>query len=414
MHMIDRWYRSLLEKQISKPFVHILFGARQTGKTTLLGELLPQTSLSINLSDPEERTRHLADPSLFRKECEALQVSGTPSIVFVDEAQAVPDIFDAVQTLYDRDKTRWRFVLCGSSARKLRKTGANLLPGRCILHKLFPLILAERPSKGQMHTSHRSPLIPMGRRATLRSTFPSADLEERLAYGELPGIVLMPEEDRRLVLRSYVTAHLEEEMRREALVKDWGAFINFLRLAAREAGHIVNFASISRDVGLSQPTIKSYYQLLEDMFIGFSVPAFSKSPRKNLLSTPRFLFVDLGIQHAACGVSPDVNVVRANPGRYFEQWVGIEIWKRLQYLGSGQLYYFRTKDGAEVDYIVEFADRAIAIEVKWTAKPSLQQVPGLVSFLRDHPSVRKGYVVCRCMRPMQLNKSIVALPWHLL
>lgn len=409
--MIDRWYRGILEQQISKPFVHILFGARQTGKTTLISELLPGHSLIINLSDPEERTRHLADPGLFRRECEALPITGSPSFVFVDEAQAAPAVFDAVQTLYDRNKTRWRFVLCGSSARKLRKTGANLLPGRSILHRLFPLILPERPPKDQISSPHK-PLIPAGRTMRLRSTFPPADLEERLAYGEMPGIVLMADEDRRLLLRSYVTVHLEEEIRREALVKDWGAFVNFLRLAARESGQILNFAAISRDVGLSLPTIKSYYQLLEDMFIGFSVPAFSKSARKNLLSTPRFLFIDLGIRHAACGLSPDVNIVRADPGRYFEQWVGIEIWKRLQYGGSGQLSYYRTKDGAEVDYIVEFADHAIAIEVKWTDRPSLQQVPQLVSFLRDHPHVSKGYVICRCPRPVRLNASILALPWY--
>jgi len=224
--------------------------------------------------------------------------------------------------------------------------------------------------------------------------------------------VLLNEEDRGPILRSYVTVHLEEEIRREALVKDWGAFVNFLRLAGRESGQITNFAAISREVGLSQPTVKSYYRLLEDMFIGFTVPVFSKSPRRHLLSTPRFLFADLGIQHAACGVSPDANLVRANPGRYFESWVGIEIWKRLQYAGAGTLSYYRTKDGAEVDYIVELQDRTIAIEVKWTDRPLLQDVSGLVPFLRDHPHVREGYVVCRCPRPARLNRSIVAVPWH--
>ncbi|MFH1573598.1 MAG: AAA family ATPase [Acidobacteriota bacterium] len=412
--MIDRWYRANLEKQMRKPFVHVLFGARQTGKTTLLNSLLSHASLRINLADPEERTRLLAEPGLFRKECEALPVLDEPSVVFVDEAQAVPAIFDAVQVLYDRDRTRWRFVLCGSSARKLRKTGANLLPGRSILHRLFPLILPERPPMGHEHLSARSPLIPLESSPKLRSAFPPADLEERLAYGDLPGIVLLDEEDRRQVLRSFVAIHLEEEIRREALVKDWGAFVNFLRLAARESGGIINFAAISRQVGISPPTVKSYYQLLEDMFMGFMVPAFSKSARKSLLSTPRFLFVDLGIQHAACGLTPDPNLVRASPGRYFETWVGIEIWKRLQYAGSGQLHYFRTKDGTEVDYIVELADRTIAIEVKWTDRPSLQDVTGLVMFLRDHPRVREGFVICRCPRPARLSDSIIALPWHLL
>ena len=92
----------------------------------------------------------------------------------------------------------------------------------------------------------------------------------------------------------------------------------------------------------------------------------------------------------------------------------IEIWKRLQYVGSGQLSYFRTKDGAEVDYIVELEDRTLAIEVKWTDRPSLQDVSGLVSFLRDHTKVAEGYVICRCPRPARLSKSIVALPWHFL
>src|SRR5512137_2578992 len=137
--MIDRWYRPTLERQFRKPFVHVLFGARQTGKTTLLEHLLTRASLHINLADPEERTRLLAEPGLFRKECEAIPARRAPAIVFVDEAQAVPAVFDAVQSLYDRDRARWRFVLCGSSARKLRTTGANLLPGRCLLHRLLPL-----------------------------------------------------------------------------------------------------------------------------------------------------------------------------------------------------------------------------------------------------------------------------------
>ena len=216
------------------------------------------------------------------------------------------------------------------------------------------------------------------------------------------------------MLKSFVAVHLEEEIRREALVKDWGAFVNFLRLAAHESGQIVNFAAISREAGVSQPTVKSHYQLLEDMFIGFHVPAYSRSPRKNLLSTPRFFFFDLGIRHAAAGLIPDRNVVRADPGRYFEQWVGIELWKRLQYKGEGQLHHFRTKDGAEVDFVVQLGDRVIPIEVKWTDKPSLRDVPSLAAFIRDHPQIDTGYVVCRCPRPVKLSESVTAIPWNLL
>jgi len=101
-------------------------------------------------------------------------------------------------------------------------------------------------------------------------------------------------------------------------------------------------------------------------------------------------------------------------GRYFEQWVGIEIWKRLQYRGEGQLHHYRTKDGAEVDFIVDVGNRVIPVEVKWTDKPSLRDVPNLVAFIKDHPLADTGYVVCRCPRPMKLSESVMAIPWDLL
>ncbi len=154
----------------------------------------------------------------------------------VDEAQAVPAVFDAVQVLYDRDRPRWRFVLCGSSARRLRSTGANLLPGRSLLHRLLPLMQTERPAPaGRVAASFALPMPP----TTARSTFPAADLEERLAYGDLPGVVLLDASQRARILTTFATVYLEEEIRREALVRDWGAFVNFLRLAARESGNVV-------------------------------------------------------------------------------------------------------------------------------------------------------------------------------
>jgi predicted AAA+ superfamily ATPase len=150
------------------------------------------------------------------------------------------------------------------------------------------------------------------------------------------------------------------------------------------------------------------------MFIGFQIPAYSKSPRKNLLSTPRFFFFDLGIRHAACGVTPDRNLVRADPGKFFEQWVGTEVWKRLQYKGEGQLHYFRTKDGAEVDFIVEFKGNLIPLEVKWTRTPSSRDVTHLAHFLRENPRAKMGYLICRCPRPAKVAESITALPWQYL
>jgi len=414
--MYDRWYGSVLRKKLTRPYVHLLFGARQTGKSTLLRALLPPETLVVDLSDPAERTRHLADPGAFLKECRALPTGRRDQFVFVDEAQAVPSIFDAVQHLYDGDKRRWRFVLCGSSARKLRRTGTNLLPGRSILHRLYPLTLPEHPADQPNMPRSASPFpFEWPTQDPPENPFPSSDLIGRLAYGELPGVVAAEEEDRADLLRTFAYVHLEEEIRREAMVKDWGAFARFLQFAAAESGQLLNYASVSQESGVSQPTVKSYYQLLEDMFVGFRIPAFSKSPRKNLLSTPKFLFFDLGVRHAAAGLPPSPDVVKVNPGPFFEQWVGIELWKRLQYLEYARLHHFRTKDGAEVDYIIERGSTLIPVEVKWTERPTAKDARHLLTFLDEHRGkAEQGFVVCRCRRPMQLHEKVTALPWHCL
>lgn len=409
--MFSRWYAARWQAFLHKPYVQILFGARQTGKSTLIRGLLPEGALVLDLANPELRTRYLARPGDFSGDCRALPPGAT---VFVDEAQAVPAVFDAVQHLFDGERRRWRFILCGSSARKLRRSGANLLPGRSMLHRLAPLVTAERPPTEGAAPGFPSPL-PLAWAASPTRPFPAADLLSRLAFGDLPGVVTASPEDRAELLRSYCLVHLEEEIRREAMVKDWGAFVRFLRLAATEAGQIVNYAPIARAAGLSQPTVKAHYQLLEDMFVGFHVPAYTKSRRKNLLSTPKFLFFDLGVRHAAAELRPSEEVVLAHPGPVFEQWVGIELWKRLQYLGDGRLHYQRTRDGAEIDFIVERGGRLTPFEVKWTETPALPDARHLLTFLGEHPrQASEAYVVCRCPRPMRLHERVVALPWHCL
>lgn len=416
--MFDRWYANILRSKLSRPYVHLLFGARQTGKSTLLNALLPDDTLCINLMDPRERTRYLADPGEFAKVCLALPEDRVGQAVFVDEAQTVPSIFDAVQFLYDRDKTRWRFVLCGSSARKLRQTGANLLPGRAMVHHLHTLTLPEHPvSEGEPTPMPVESPLPLPWPDSDRPTnlFPRWNLTDRLVYGALPGVVSADAHDRADILNAYSFVYLEEEIRREALARDWGAFVRFLRLAAAESGRIVNYASISQETGISQPTVKSYYQLLQDLFVGFTVPAYSRSPRKNLLSSPKFLFFDLGVRNAAAGLDVSPELAKVDPGPLLEQWVGCELWKRLQYLGQGTLYHQRTKDGAEVDFILERHRQLTPVEVKWTENPALTDARHILAFIREHPEhAHKGYIVCRCPRPLQLNDQITALPWFCL
>lgn len=411
--MFGRWVAPLWKRRFQARYVHLVFGARQTGKSTLLRELLPDAAIWLDFSRPAERAQYLRDPDLLVRRCQALPKSRRPATVVVDEAQNVPAVFDAVQHLVDSDRQRWRFVLCGSSARKRRVTGANLLPGRSLLHRLYPLVLAERPGPAQSRTGPKAAaLLPMSTPPSPGGAlFPAAELIDRLTFGELPGIATAPRTQRAELLRSYTLLYLEEELRREALVKDWPAFARFLQLAAAEAGQMINYAKVAREAGLSIPTVKSHYQLLEDMFIGFRVTALSGSPRKSLLSTERFCFFDLGVRNAAAELALTAAAVNANPGPLFEQWVGIELWKRLQYLG-GKLHYQRSKAGAEIDYIIERAGKLTPVEVKWTESPTSQDARHLERFLADHPGkARGGWIVSRCAAPLAVTDRVTALPW---
>jgi uncharacterized protein len=415
--MFSRWVEIAWAKKFARPYVHIVFGARQTGKSTLIRKLLPKAALWLDFSHPGTRASYLRNPGQLIELCRSMPRSRPPPIIVVDEAQSVPAIFDAVQHLYDGDKKRWRFVLCGSSARKLRVAGANLLPGRALLHHLYPLLAAERPfpETGSVGWKVASPLPFPPDGSIPRPLFPACTLLERLVYGELPAVAAVPVKERADLLHAYTAVYLAEELRREALVKDWANFARFLQLAATESGRMLNYARISKDAGVSIPTIKNYYQLLEDMFMGFRVAALSGSARKSLLSTERFFFFDVGVRHAAAEMPLETAAIKANPGPIFEQWVGIELWKRLQYLGTGKLHYQRSKAGAEVDFIIQRAGRLVPIEVKWTENPTLSDARHLLAFLAEHPQrAHGGYIICRCPQPLALSKQITALPWFLL
>jgi len=246
--------------------------------------------------------------------------------------------------------------------------------------------------------------------------FPARSLESRLIFGDLPGISLLSaDEDRKDVLASYVSAYLEEEIRRESSLRDWGAFLRFLRLAAGEAGGVLNVSALSREAGISAPTVKSRYQLLEDMFLGFMVSSFSGSPRKSVLSTPRFYFFDNGVRNAAAGIALSEENVNADPGRLFEHWIAGQIYRKLFYSGTGSLSYYRTSDGAEIDFIIERNGRLLPIEVKWTENPGKKDARHIRSFMAEHKSrCDHGYVVSRCPYALDLGESITAIPWWLL
>jgi predicted AAA+ superfamily ATPase len=384
--------------------VRLLLGARQTGKSSLLRALLPEDAVLVNLQDSRERIRYERFGGLLANELEARREKRL--VVCVDEIQKVPALLDDVQYLHDRYGKRFEFFLTGSSARRLRIGAANLLPGRTHLYRLFPLVGPERKSQS------RSTLFPS--LVLDRGSFPASTIEERLVWGNLPGVVLEPTSKRNATLAAYAELYLEEEIRREALVRDVGAFARFLALAALESGGVMNLSGLSQESGVPLASLRNFYQVLVDTFIGYWVPAYGRAGRKRILSTPRFVFFDTGVRNAAAELPMARALLKTQAGSLFEQWVITELHHRALYLGkSTRVSFWRTTGGAEVDVILETRREDIPIEVKWTENPRPVDARHVELFLDTYPKrAQRGFVVCRAPRAIRLTDRVTALPWQ--
>jgi len=400
-----RLLEGILQAKISEDKVRLLFGARQTGKSTLLQRVADTNARVFNLQERRTRLELEREPHTFTQILEA--GNRRPAVVCVDEIQKVPALLDEVQYLYDTYPGRFRFLLTGSSARKLKTSSANLLPGRAHLFHLCPLILRER----QNTLNSRIFPVPAEPRET---GFPKPELEDLLLFGSLPGVTLEEEETRVRTLESYVDLYLEEEIRRESLVRNVGAFQQFLELAATESGRIINLTNISRESGVPVATLRTYYQVLEDTFVGYRIPAYGGAGRKRVLTTPRFLFYDNGVRNAAARYRFSPDLLKTQIGLLFENWVGQELMARCLYAGRAyRLSFWRTAHGAEVDYVLETPDETIPIEVKATESPSLADASHLDLFLETYPQrAHRGFIVCRCREPRRLSDTIEAIPWQ--
>jgi predicted AAA+ superfamily ATPase len=385
MKTIPRIVESRVRHALDRQKSVLLLGPRQTGKTTLVETLKPD--LLLNFLRPEIRQRYERAPHLRGAEVEALapRTRASRPVVVLDEVQRVPELVNVVQDLVDRRLAR--FVLTGSSARKLRRGGGvNLLPGRLLPLRLDPLSLAER--------------VP-------------ATLEQALLYGSLPGIALAADDAAREEdLRAYTTLYLEEEVRAEALVRNLGRFSRFLQLAALEAGNISHFRGIARELGVPHTTVAGYYEILEDCLIAERIDALSESrTRKKLTKSPRYLFFDLGVRRAAAeeGRRLPPRVL----GTLFEQFVGLELLRAIrQSVGGLRLRFWRDPDGPEVDWILEGEDLWLPVEVKWSDAPTERDTRHLRTFLSEYPKAREGVVVCRTPRRFKLAPNITAVPWQ--
>lgn len=384
MEYIRRIQEIEIKKALRRSKSVLLLGARQTGKTTLIGQM--GADLEISFLRPDIRQAYEADPgTLVREIAEWAKRTKKPPLVVLDEIQKVPPIMDVVQDLIDRRQAT--FILTGSSARKLRRgPNVNLLPGRVISLRLDPLILRE---------------------------YPQPDLNQNLIYGALPSLTAVENlSDREADLKSYVTTYLEQEVRAEAIVRNLGAFAKFLQYAASESGQLVNFRKLSQEIGTAHTTIAAYYEILEDCLIAERVEPLTKSKtRKKLIRAAKYIFFDLGVRRLAAHEGNALS--RQDFGRLFEQWVGLELIRSAR-LGAtqSQVLFWRDADGPEVDWVIETQGKYIPIEVKWTESPKISDIKHLELFLSEYHESEKGYLVCRIPRRQKLSSRVVAIPWQ--
>ncbi len=395
-----------LVKSVDKRQSFFLLGPRQVGKTTLIQELLAGNSdvHSIPLQDPNLRLAYERDPGLLTRQ---FSVTGTHKTIFIDEVQKVPELLDAAQLLIDEKKAN--FILTGSSARKLRKSGANLLPGRVKSFHMDPLMWGELGWIKEQSCPELA-LPPL-------ETEVRFSLDESLIFGSLPGILSLPNaQDRKDFLQAYATLYLEEEIRAEALTRKVGAFSRFLELAAQESGTSPNLSKLSMEAGVSVPTLREYYSILQETLVLERIDPYLKNSRKRILSMPRYYFFDIGVRNALARMPLESAAAQMLKGPLFEHAVMLEIIRRVRAMRKDwRVCFWRTAAGAEVDCIIDMGERVIPIEIKASRSVRKADVKGLSIFLADYPIVAKqGYVITMGDVPERLAENIVAIPWNFL
>lgn len=352
-----------------------LFGARGTGKSSLLRERLgKEAALWIDLLRDRDFLRYQKNPGLLYDQALSTLSPDSPAQqwIVVDEVQRVPQLLNEVHRVLESTEAHGKicFALTGSSARKLKRGGANLLGGRALVNNLFPLTAAE-----------------------LGSDF---DLQSTLNWGSLPYVATERDEaTRRELLDSYYATYLREEIKEEQVVRQLDPFTRFLEVAAQTSGQVVNYAAIARDCQLGEKAVARYYQILEDTLLGVMIPSFDRSIRQQQSKSPRFYLFDLGVQRALSGtLNVPVTPQSYGYGRVFEQFLVLEICRLNSYLRKRyKLCYLRTKDDAEIDLVIERPGEGyVLLEIKSTQNATAQHGKHLRTFAREL-SNSQGWVV---------------------
>ncbi|MBW2702796.1 MAG: ATP-binding protein [Deltaproteobacteria bacterium] len=337
-----------------------LWGPRKSGKTTLLRERFPDAAY-FDLLDSDLYLDLLRRPARLRELVAGLMPVQRQQPIIIDEVQKIPLLLDEVHLMIERDKLN--FILCGSSARKLKKGQANLLGGRAWRFLLHPLSARE---------------------------IPDFDLLRALQWGLLPSHYLSQRPKRSL--NAYVMDYLNEEIRAEGLTRNLPAFSRFLDVVGFSVGELVNYSNIARDVGVSSKTVKEYFQILVDTYLAYLVePLALRGGRQVITATPRFYLFDTGVANRLAKRSI-ATLAGSEAGRAFENLVLMELLASRSYLEQDHdIRFWRTKNGLEVDFILTGRDM-VAIEVKLSSRVDRAQLKGLLAFCKEQRPKRAWVV----------------------
>lgn len=332
-----------------------LFGPRGTGKSTWLRQTMGD-ALWIDLLDPEAQRVYQARPERLK---ELIAAYPAARDVVIDEIQKAPALLDVVHALIESD--RWlRFVLTGSSARKLRRGGFNLLAGRLVETTMHPFMAVE-----------------------LGAAF---NLDRALRFGMVPLVTQSP--DPEAVLRTYASLYLREEVQAEALVRDIGAFSRFLEAISFSQGSILNLAQVGRECQVGRKTVEGYLDILEDLLLCFRVPVFTKRAKRHLVSHDKFYYFDVGVYRSLRPSGP-LDRPEEIEGPALEGLVAQHLMAWAAYRESpARLYYWRTKSGSEVDFVVYGPDTFWAVEVKRSGSIHGKDLRPLRTFCQDYPEAK--------------------------
>jgi predicted AAA+ superfamily ATPase len=332
---------------------YFLFGPRGTGKSSWLRAAYPD-AFWVDLLEPELLQRYSARPSSLAEELEG---DGRVRTVVIDEVQRAPDLLSVVHALRERRRSL-RFVLTGSSARKLKRTGVDLLGGRASVATLHPFMACELGSRFELSAALRTGLLPL----------------------------VLGAEDSRATLRGYQGLYLKEEVQQEGLVRNLGAFARFLEALSFSHASVLNISNVARECAVERKTVESFVQVTEDLLLGARVPVFTRRAKRALVAHPKFYFFDAGVFRSIRPTGP-LDPATEIDGAALEGLVFQHLRAWNAYRGErNQLCYWRTRHGVEVDFVLYGPDGFFAIVVKNARRVDPADVQPLREFQSDFPA----------------------------